>query len=247
LPGQAAEDLRLLEIDIETLFALSPDRRLMRQNPPSAQPAPRLFIGGCAGGNLLRLGADVDLTDAERLMALAENEPPWTDPDRLPACWPALTRALSGGAQPPTPSLIYRLPHGLAPDPDAAIIRSDTIDGADLVSRLAKEGMPAHLVEAGFVSLEDFWTPWCAAMVDEIIAALCFAARIGPRGLEAGVYTFPGYRGRGLAAAVTAAWSSLAELGRKTLFYSTSRDNRSSQRVAERLGLRCIALSLSLY
>jgi predicted GNAT family acetyltransferase len=107
--------------------------------------------------------------------------------------------------------------------------------------------MPLHLVEAGFATLEDFWAPWCAATVDGVIAALCFAARIGPRGLEAGVYTFAAFRGQGLAAAVTAAWSSLPELADKALFYSTSLDNHSSQRVAKRLGLRRFAISLALY
>jgi hypothetical protein len=41
---------------------------------------------------------------------------------------------------------------------------------------------------------------------------------------------------RGLAAAVTAAWS--AQVADRTAFYSTSEDNLASQGVARRLGLR---------
>jgi hypothetical protein len=245
----ATEDLRLLELDVETLFAASPERRLLRQNPPDNGPAPRLFVGGCAGGNVLRLGSGVNEAVAADVLALAETEAAWTDPDRLPARLELLVERLPTGdaVGSPTPFLIYHLPNGLEPDPDVAIVRFDGPEGQRLLARLAEAGMPAHLVEAGFTTLKDLWAPWCAAMVDEAIAALCFAARIGPRGLEAGVYTFPGFRGRGLAAAVTAAWSSLSGLANKTLFYSTSRDNRSSQRVAERLGLRRFAVSLSLY
>ena len=52
---------------------------------------------------------------------------------------------------------------------------------------------------------------------------MAFAARLGVSGAELGVYTFPKYRGRGLAAAVTAAWSSMPSLNQHALFYSTEK------------------------
>jgi len=119
-------------------------------------------------------------------------------------------------------------------------------EGERLLQGLARDGMAPHLVKAGFVGLGDFWEPWCVALIAGEIAAMAFAARIGPFGADVGVYTFPGFRGRGLAAAVTAAWSSLPELADRTLFYSTHLANRSSRRVIERLGLRRIGLSLSI-
>ena len=60
------------------------------------------------------------------------------------------------------------------------------------------------------------------------------------RGAEAGTWTDPDFQRRGYAAAVTAAWASLFAPTGRQLFYSTSADNRSSQRVAERLGLHPI-------
>jgi predicted GNAT family acetyltransferase len=87
------------------------------------------------------------------------------------------------------------------------------------------------LHEAGFVDARE-------------IAAIAFAARVGDQGSEIGVYAFPKFRTRGFASAVTASWSSLASLNGRTLFYSTSRSNRSSQRVAARLGLRMIGASV---
>ena len=71
------------------------------------------------------------------------------------------------------------------------------------------------------------------------VVSVCHTPRpLTESGAEAGVWTDPAFRGRGLASAVTAAWAGvLAPTGRH-LFYSTSADNRSSQAVARRLGLR---------
>lgn len=77
--------------------------------------------------------------------------------------------------------------------------------------------------------------PWAVAVVDDRVAAVAHAPASTDRAAEIGIETHPDFRGRGLAAATTARWAEVAK-GR-TLFYSTSADNRSSQRVAERLGL----------
>ena len=113
---------------------------------------------------------------------------------------------------------------------------------ADFTAR----GMPSSLTEAGFVDVSHFWPPWCTAIVGDEIAAMAFAARLGDQAAEIGVYTFPGFRGQGLAAAVTADWSALPSLKDRTLFYSTQTTNLSSQRVTARLGLRQIGISLRL-
>lgn len=77
--------------------------------------------------------------------------------------------------------------------------------------------------------------PWALAVVDDRVAAVAHAPASTDRAAEVGIWTHPDFRGRGLAAATTARWAEVAK-GR-TLFYSTSADNLSSQRVAERLGL----------
>lgn len=102
------------------------------------------------------------------------------------------------------------------------------------------------MLDAGFVSVADVWEPWCLAMEGEAVAASAIAARLSARAAEIGVYTFPKFRTGGYAAAVTAAWSSIASLDGRALFYSTSRANRSSQRVTSRLGLRMIGASFSI-
>lgn len=73
--------------------------------------------------------------------------------------------------------------------------------------------------------------PWAAVVVEDETSALCHTARLAPRGAEAGVFTAPAHRGRGLAAVATAAWASQFKGDERRLFYSTSR-------AAARLGLR---------
>ncbi|MBV9577636.1 MAG: GNAT family N-acetyltransferase, partial [Chloroflexi bacterium] len=80
--------------------------------------------------------------------------------------------------------------------------------------------------------------PWAMAVDNALVIAICHTARNGGRGVEAGVWTRPGFRGRGHAAAVTAAWSAQLRSDERWVFYSTGRTNLSSQRVAARLGLR---------
>ena len=141
---------------------------------------------------------------------------------------------------------IHRLPHNTDWRSDAAIVAQGTPKGDALVARLAKDGMPPSLVEAGFNDLSDFWEPWCVALSGGEIASIAFAARLGPRAADIGVHTMRGFRGRGFAAAATAAWSALPILRERTLFYSTHRDNLSSRRVIARLGLPFLGESMRL-
>ena len=79
---------------------------------------------------------------------------------------------------------------------------------------------------------------WAIALRDGEVVALCHTSAATARAAEVGVWTRPDARGRGYAAAVTAAWAGVQAPSGRRLFYSTSVDNRSSQRVAARLGLR---------
>lgn len=246
-PGPA-EAMRLLALDAAATFALSEAGRILGENDPDGSPGPRLFLAGCSGGNLVRLRHDVDAATAARIRVLVADQPPWREPDVLPACLPRLAELLArdGPAQPLEPAVIHALPRGLAGSAPVRIVRSDTPDGDRLLARLARDGMPPALTAAGFVGIGDFWAPWSVALEDGEIAAMAFAARLGRQGASIGVYTFPGYRGRGLAAAVTADWANLPGLAGRALFYSALRANASSLRVVERLGLPRIGVSVRI-
>lgn len=77
-------------------------------------------------------------------------------------------------------------------------------------------------------------------IADEQVASICHTPARSDIGAEAGTWTDPGFRGRGYAAAATAAWADLAARRWEHLYYSTDAANLSSRRVAGRLGLRPI-------
>ena len=243
-----AEAMDLLTLDAAITFALSRAGRILHENDPDRSPGPRLFLAGCPGGNLVRLRHDVDQAVAARIRVLVADEPPWCDPDTLPGCLPELADLLSrdGPVEVLGSAVIHALPHGQACAIPAQIVRGDTEDGERLLAGFARDGMPPALTAAGFVGVGDFWAPWCVALEGGEVASMAFAARTGDRGGSIGVYTFPGFRGRGLAAAVTADWANLPSLAGRALFYSALGANVSSLRVIERLGLPHVGASVRI-
>ena len=240
--------LRLLAVDLDVSFVMSPGGRMAQVNSPDGEAAPRLVFAGCQEGNLVRLRRDIGDAVAREVHVVAASEPPWFDPGSPPRCLSALLGLLSREApvERVTRAITYVLPHGTRYPAKLSIVSSEATEGRCLLARLAREGPTQVLADAGFKDVDDFCAPWCVALEGGEIAAMAFAARLGTLGAEVGVYTFPGFRGQGLAGAVTACWSSLACLAGHRLFYSTQTTNRASQRVAERLGLARLGASLSV-
>jgi hypothetical protein len=249
----AADDLARLQRDIADSLVLSQSGRIeagsavssgpwRATTPPERSAGPRLYLAGGAAGNIVRLRHDVNAETAAAVLFLAQAAPPWRDPDAPPDCLSAIAERLRRDApvEVDGPEIVFRLPNGLGVDHAATLVQSDTAEGERLLTRLTREGLPKSLIHAGFVSLGDFWWPWCVAMQGDDIAAMAFTPRLGETGAEIGVFTFPAYRSRGFAAAATAGWSSLASLECHDLIYSTRLANRSSRLVAERLGLHAI-------
>jgi hypothetical protein len=245
---RAVDELALLATDLDALFVMSVSGRIARVNSRDGEPGPRVVLAGCRSGNLVRLRHDVGEPTARDITALVRSEPPWSDPASRPGCLPTLASLLSREAPVVTVSrgIIYVLPRSLRYPTELSIVSGEEAAGRRWLERLAREGAPQALRDAGFKGVGDFWAPWCVALDGEEVAATAFAARLGTFGAEVGVYTFQGFRGRGFAAAVTARWSSLAELADRRLFYGTQTTNRSSQRVVERLGLARLGASLSV-
>jgi RimJ/RimL family protein N-acetyltransferase len=244
-------DLELLKRDVAISYVISVSGRIERgpfrpsgprreSVPPERQAGPRLHFAGCAEGALACLRHDVDDEAAARVMAFVEAAPPWSDPDTPPSGLDEIL-ALFARAAPVAidgPEIVFRLPNGLAFEHAATLVSSDSAQGEALLQRLTDDGLPASLVEAGFLDLGDFWWPWCVALDGDDIAAMAFATNLAQSGAEIGVFTFPDFRGRGFAAASTAGWSSLKSLEGRELIYSTRLTNASSRRVAARLGLK---------
>lgn len=236
-----------LTTDFHTLFRLDDIGRIERQNDPDRSPGPRFWLGGCAAGNVWGIGAGVPDDVAGELEARAAEEPPFVHP-ALPRHLDRYLSVLASDAEVEAQvfGLIYELPHQLPRVAGVDLVDGESAEGQALLRSLRDDGMPRGLHEAGFLTPADFWPPWCAARVDGEIASIAFAARLSEVGAELGVTTAEAFRGHGMAAAATAGSSRLASLRSRTLFYSTTRDNVSSQRVTARLGLRLRGASLRI-
>ncbi|MEO3871397.1 GNAT family N-acetyltransferase [Nonomuraea sp. B12E4] len=219
-------DVDLLGIEIGVIWRLDDRDRL---------PGPEeMVVGVAADGMTAAVGAGVPGPLAARLLDLvagATPSAPGRPPEVLAQCRALLEPdlAVSGG-----PSYLVHPPVRF--DAPVEVLRSDDPAHARRVRPLRPgvwEPEEWEVLVGGGAG-----APWAMAVEDGQVVAICHSARHTPAGAEAGTWTSPPFRGRGYAAATTAAWAGL--LPGTHLFYSTSADNHSSQRVAARLGLRPI-------
>lgn len=241
------DGLELMALQADVLFTRDARGRLVAKNAPGGRPAPDLYIAAGAGGNRCWFGRGVSDQAAAAVEALMAPLRDLEDVRELSLA--AFARALDGGAGAPRPlgvHLTFALERQEAPEGAAELVLSGTGAATELAARVRRDGMPADVVEAGFPVMEEFWEPWCIALVGGEMAATAFGARLGSDGAEVGVYTFPRFRGRRLAGAVTAAWSVHPALGMRTIFYSTALTNLASRAVARKLGLPLVGTSVAI-
>lgn len=103
--------------------------------------------------------------------------------------------------------------------------------------------LPAGFLEPGEIHSIP---PAFAIQIDDRFVSTCITVRRTPDSIEAGTNTLAPHRGRGYAVSTTAAWVNAALSDGLVPFYSTSIDNVASQRVAEKVGLRCFNYDLRI-
>jgi RimJ/RimL family protein N-acetyltransferase len=233
-------DVELLAIEIDTLWDRDARGRLFRASHRDPDDAPYVVIGSAQSGCTFAVGEQVPDPVAQEIQSILEREPRPRDPMIPPIGTMRCVNLLMPvfGAVEVSSGPSYLIPPGTHFDAPAEILTSDA-PASKRTGLNAPEQSDWQ---------EDEWEglitgklgPWAMAGVDERVISICHSARLSERGAEAGTWTDPSFRGRGYAAAATAAWAALFASSGKTLFYSTDGDNRSSQRVAERLRLPLI-------
>jgi hypothetical protein len=229
----------LLDVQAATRFALDGSGRILHEHAPDLGPAPRLWLAGSAAGNSLRLRADVPAEIARGAAELVDRELPISERDAVPSCLDALAELLGA---PPTRGVTYLFADDAPRRPPGALVLSGTAEG----ERLLRRGLRPAFAELGFRAEDELWPPWCVALDGDEPAAIAFSARLSPVGAEVGVFTAPAARGRGFAAAATEGWAASPALRGRVRFYSTSLENGSSQRVAERLALELVGPAVEI-
>ncbi|TYB61012.1 GNAT family N-acetyltransferase [Nonomuraea sp. PA05] len=219
-------DIDLLRIELGVVWRLDERGRL---------PGPEdMVIAVASDGITAAVSSAVPDELATRLLSLVTPPSPpalSTPPDVLGAC-----RELLGGERVSvTGGPTYLVTPPLRPSVAANVLRSDSAEHVRLARSLPR---PSSWEPDEWDKLTtcSAGTPWAMVAEDGQVVSICHSARLTSLGAEAGTWTSPPYRGRGYAAATTAAWAGM--LQGVAVFYSTSADNHSSQRVAQRLGLR---------
>ncbi len=241
-------DTHPLVLQYRTLFLLTETGWILRENDPDSSPGPRFWLGGCAAGNIWGLRQDTGEDTAAEVATLVAGEKPFVDPHVPPRYLDRYIDLLARDTAVSQPAwgVTYDLPFHPHRDGRVTLIDHASDAGRRFQDRANAEGMPQGLAELGFQAVSDLWAPWCLAVIGDEPLSIAFAARLSDTGAELGLATARAFRGQGYAAAATAGWSRLPALGNRHLFYSTARSNISSQRVAARLGLRCLGASLRL-
>lgn len=233
-------DLELLRVEVDTLWQRDDGGRLLHARRPDRTPAPHAVVAVCNDGAELFVGAHVPEQAAATLHDVHAHNNDRRRPSDQPASFAAFVATLERhlGATAVTSGPTYLVPEqDVSFPPETGTIRRSTDAGAHALTHSAPP--EANWGDGEWRDLIDGRLgPWAMAVVDDAVVSICHSARLGARGAEAGTWTHPQFRGRGHAAATTSAWAALFVGSGRHIFYSTSADNRSSQRVAERLGLR---------
>ena len=226
-------DRELMRIHVEALFTRDAAGRLLRVNEPNGVEAPRFFLGRTAEGSDCWFRGDVDDDLARQLAAAAMAQ---RTGDRLAPEDPAGYAALLERTAP--------IQHSEA-GPAYCFPREIT-EPAGVVHVTDRN---AEILRPHLESWLDGTAPGLLTMAvveDGHAVAVCSSVRITDVAREAGVETAPGFRGRGHAARVVAAWAAAVRRMGAIPLYSTSWSNAASQGVARKLGLRMFGADLHI-
>ncbi len=231
-------DLSLMKIQVGTLFVHDHDERLRFINEPyrpEDHPAPVVFIGRTRGGSVVRFRYDVPEALCQRVQAIIQAQLSSGNLYESPSCLATvkdlLTPYITTDQQWIGPA--YRFPDSLGGSPEVVRIDRST----------------AYLLEFGFSDLIpelDHCQPVVAIVEGDKAVSVCQSVRKSEKAEEAGVDTLLSHRGKGYAAQVVAGWAGVVREQGRIPLYSTSWDNKASQRVAEKLGLQIYGVDMHI-
>lgn len=221
-----------MAMQVETLFRHDAEGRMTTVNERDGGPAPRIFIGRTAEGNVVRLRDDLPYDLANELLGIVAEEPLQRDPrqplvtiERLRAALGTIEREWAGPA--------WWVP-------------TDVASNAEVIATILHEPTPLWRDFPGWAADLPLVGPCIAVLEDGQAVAVCCSVRTSPHAAEAGVETLSSHRGRGLAGAVVVAWAAEVRRSGRLPLYSTSWDNAASQSVARRLSLRVYGVDVHL-
>jgi len=224
----ALSGIDLMNLHADALFTHDAAGRMRRVNEPDGAVAPRLFFGRTSAGHVLRVREDLPdalVVEAAELIAAESVRVPLS---AVPQCREAILTLLARDAP------VLRIWSGPAYRIDAdALPASSNVVPISCANVDLLQSFPDWQNEMDLRR-----QPFFAVVDGGRAIALCCSVRITAAAHEAGVETLPGSRGMGRALQAVSGWArAVSALGAIPL-YSTSWDNRASQAVARKLGMR---------
>jgi len=218
------------QVQLETLFILNGAGRIVSTREPQATPGPRFVMARSLTTCAWAVRKDIPDDVVEKLKGLAEAEPPLSDFHADPV-FARQYQALLGGHVHSGPAFVF--PQAVAHPDEVSPIQDEQLLGRYF------RGWVAGEIQAGRA-------PVMAVVDGGHPVSVCFSARRSHVAAEAGLETAIGFRGRGFAPRVSAAWALAVRASGQTPLYSTDWTNTASLAVARKLRLETYAVDWSL-
>lgn len=218
-------------IHLETLFTHDTRLRLQFVNEPWAnktnyESAPRFVLGRTREGNIWRFRSDLPMTLIDQLENLCHNEPITADLNQPPTYLNTYIQLLEAH-QP-----IQRVWHG----PAYQITSPQAISSKTCVHITTNN---THILGTGFEKMQaelETAQPFFAIVQQGHAVSICRSVRISSQAHEAGIETLNTYQRQGYATAALAKWANAVRKMGYFPLYSTSWENKLSQKLAQKSG-----------
>jgi hypothetical protein len=224
----------LLERHIEALFILNSQSKLVSINEPwdKTKPAPRLYAGKTIDGNIIyKFSCNVPSETLKKLEYYIKKET--ADTDGIIKNIQEYLKILESKNYSEEISYYYDNEKDMSID-NCSIIDENNIKKYRL---------------NGFEWLNDeikYCQPCYGIINDGYIISVCRSVRITKEAHEAGIETSEKHRGNNLAGKVLVKWSKDVKNRGCIPLYSTLKENKASQRVAEKTLLKKIGIGISI-
>ncbi|MFD0412528.1 GNAT family N-acetyltransferase [Streptomyces sp. NPDC127108] len=225
------DEARLLALEVDAIHGLVAESG----EPPAVRDATVLAVWAWSPrARLLALGPGVAPRADGEPVAHVDDEP--YDPDRPPRTLERLAAHLGGQTASVEGGPSWLFPARLAvPAPGPLPVLASTTEGRAAARDLIRPDnwQPGEWADLIGGSLGE----WAMAMHGREPVSICHTPAANDLAAEAGIWTRPDHRGRGLARACVAAWAQRVRPTKDVLFYSTTSTNHASRAVARGLGL----------
>ncbi|GGS21357.1 hypothetical protein GCM10010252_70690 [Streptomyces aureoverticillatus] len=221
------DEERLLALEVDAIHGLVPDSG----HPPALRDQTMMAVlAWSPRARLLALGPGVGCPDH------VDDASETYSPGQVPGTVARLAAALGNRAGAVEGGPCWLFPARLAvsvPSPLPVLV--STTEGRAVARRLDRPAnwQPCEWAELIGGDLGE----WAMAVHGREPVSICHTPAANGSAAEAGIWTRPDFRGRGIATACVAAWSERERHTKDVLFYSTTAANHASQSVARALGL----------